>query len=552
MNSIRECISLQFGNYSNFIGTHFWNLQEASFSYDLNNQKPLEICHDILFREGLNLKGDVTYTPRLLCVDLKDSFYQLQDIHKGLYDIDSNTVCNEDLCTKEIATIKNEPIIPNEFLTDLAEEEKCTKDENDKKINTSKKFYNLDTIVKVWSDYLKVRFHPRTITGLTQYKHNDSINTFDNFAQGLALWDLYDMKETWVNNLRLFAEECDYLQGFQVTMDSLNGFGGLASKALEYLNEEYSNKCVISMPVMSSNQIDNKKNPDLYAVNSSLLFSSLIESSNIFIPLSTSYDGWARGTNHLNLEYNCYKNELDYHTSAILASAIDTFTLGYRNRFDCNSMKNLSTKLSPIGRKAISASIQMPLGFNYKSNLLDYLQDIKVPLWKPVSPNCSTDMSVAQLMVLRGINKHLLYSSNLVRESKNPSHHCNSASEMLKLYLSFCDQSVRCTEVLGFESPLETIAPFPNIFSKLINQDGFLTQIARPSSSVVEKCTAISGLHNSNSMGDMLAKLNRDSSKVKGSKLSQMFNYNIDIVDFNDCLERLLVLSDNYSTNDCL
>jgi len=35
---------------------------------------------------------------------------------------------------------------------------------------------------------------------------------FNNFAQGLELWDSFKMKETWTDNLRLYAEECDYLQ----------------------------------------------------------------------------------------------------------------------------------------------------------------------------------------------------------------------------------------------------------------------------------------------------------------------------------------------------
>lgn len=70
----------------------------------------------------------------------------------------------------------------------------------------------MDNDVKIWSDFLKVRFHPRTITSIDEYKHNDSSNAFHNFAQGLALWDSYKMKEVWTDNLRLYAEECDYLQ----------------------------------------------------------------------------------------------------------------------------------------------------------------------------------------------------------------------------------------------------------------------------------------------------------------------------------------------------
>lgn len=68
---------------------------------------------------------------------------------------------------------------------------------------------------------------------------------------------------------------------------------------------------------------------------------------------------------------------------------------------------------------------------------------------------------------------------------------------------------------------------------------------------MVAKSTAISGLHNSNSIRGMLLALKTDSSNVKGSKLSHMFNYGIDVVDYKETLENLLVLSDNYLINDC-
>lgn len=105
---------------------------------------------------------------------------------------------------------------------------------------------------------------------------------------------------------------------------------------------------------------------------------------------------------------------MDYHSSAILASAIDTFTLGCRSRVDCDSMSNMCKRLTPLGRKAVSASMQLPLGFESKSNLLDYLQNAKLPLWKPISPQCTTEMSVAQTIVLRGITENMLYSKLVI------------------------------------------------------------------------------------------------------------------------------------------
>lgn len=47
----KEILTLQFGHYANFVGTHWWNLQEQSFEY--NTTTPSEINHDVLYREGL-------------------------------------------------------------------------------------------------------------------------------------------------------------------------------------------------------------------------------------------------------------------------------------------------------------------------------------------------------------------------------------------------------------------------------------------------------------------------------------------------------------------
>lgn len=90
-------------------------------------------------------------------------------------------------------------------------------------------------------------------------------------------------------------------------MDSLTGFGGLACNALEYLQDEYSNKNIIAMPVMSDNCILEDENSKLQTVNTSLLFSSLFENSNMFVPLSTSYSGWVKSQSYLTLDRLSYK-----------------------------------------------------------------------------------------------------------------------------------------------------------------------------------------------------------------------------------------------------
>ena len=51
-------------------------LQEAGFVYggnDGSSGELFEVDNDVLFREGLTMKGEVTYTPRLLSLDLQGS-----------------------------------------------------------------------------------------------------------------------------------------------------------------------------------------------------------------------------------------------------------------------------------------------------------------------------------------------------------------------------------------------------------------------------------------------------------------------------------------------
>ena len=82
----RPLITIQCGNYSNYIGSHFWNLQESGFVYKDDNtpgvnqsEDLLEIDNDVLYREGVTINKEVTYTPRLIAVDLKGSLGALPE-----------------------------------------------------------------------------------------------------------------------------------------------------------------------------------------------------------------------------------------------------------------------------------------------------------------------------------------------------------------------------------------------------------------------------------------------------------------------------------------
>lgn len=162
--STREILTLQFGHYSNYVGAHFWNIQELSFDY--TGTVKSECNHDILYREGQSARGEVTYTPRLILSDLKGSLKTLP-ASGGLHD-DSRQV--EDICWDTVEKIE-EPIPPkNEYLTDIVAEGTT---------NLQSKEYSLDeTTVQTWTDFLYPRFHTRTVNVVQEYEHgNENVSS---------------------------------------------------------------------------------------------------------------------------------------------------------------------------------------------------------------------------------------------------------------------------------------------------------------------------------------------------------------------------------------
>jgi hypothetical protein len=72
--------------------------------------------------------------------------------------------------------------------------------------------YELDDKVVYWSDYLGVKFHPRSFIVVNEYQHNSVENAFNSYPQGIELWRTESFVEKWTDNCRAYAEECDYLQ----------------------------------------------------------------------------------------------------------------------------------------------------------------------------------------------------------------------------------------------------------------------------------------------------------------------------------------------------
>lgn len=153
--STREILTLQLGGYSNFVGAHFWNLQELSFDY--TGTVKTEVNHDILYREGQTAKGETTYTPRLLIADLKGALRTLPE-SGGLQAEELN-----DIPWDNVEKIEEPAADKNEYLKDIDAQGP----------STATKEYKLEDSVNTWTDYLYPRLHSRTVNVIKEYRQDD-------------------------------------------------------------------------------------------------------------------------------------------------------------------------------------------------------------------------------------------------------------------------------------------------------------------------------------------------------------------------------------------
>ncbi|CAG9784915.1 unnamed protein product [Diatraea saccharalis] len=534
----REILTLQFGHYSNYVGSHFWNIQELSFDY--TGTKNNDINHDILYREGESAKGEVTYTPRLILADLKGSLKTLP----ATGSLPLETV-NEDPQWETVETIEETVPERNQFLMDIDSED----------VNIEENQYNFEEDVKTWTDFLYPRFHNRTVNIVKQYCHGDETETFDIYNSGCTLWK-QDFGDTFSDNIRKYVEECDSIQGFHVNFDCTDGFSGLAIGCIEHLADEYI-KPILAHPIIASYFTDNdpKSQEDrdksnlkdsIRLVNTALSIQELSEHTSLFVPLCTGERGWRKPGNPRAFEHVKYNPQLYYHSSALIASALDTLSQKYRHKSNFYTLSDIIADMSGYGRKMAAASLGIPFTFNESQYLIDHLNNMTKPIYASITPSCklATD-KLFQLITVRGIPESFLKAP--LKEAKEqmnlPAYRCSSVKEMFELYFQ-ASNFLSATNVTVTESPLELKVPFPKIFSENLNAYGFLKN--SNSQETTKSCAVIAGYHNGNFLADVIEKLHREAGRIKFAKLHKFQNEGLEAADYHESLNRLAEFKDNY------
>nr|CAD7204007.1 unnamed protein product [Timema douglasi]CAD7397703.1 unnamed protein product [Timema poppensis] len=340
--------------------------------------------------------------------------------------------------------------------------------------------------------------------------------------------------------------------GFHILLDGYDGFGGLGVGALQYLRDEYPSKSTLVFPTLPSTFPDSTAQQDSCRVlNLMFCLQNVSEHCSLFAPLCLGSKGWRQPGPPRTFPHLLYDASLAYHSSAILATALDTITLRYRCReSSASGLAELCDELSRHGRRAAATSLGLPFAMKPDGFLLDTLETWQGPLWQSLSPNCllEEDRIWMQSVVLRGITPNRMRNPKKEEEytlKSNQAYTCTSIKDMLSLFLSCCSYAT-LSHVTVANSACRVTAPFPQIYSDYVSIDGSISDTKRFENTSVYSVPAIAGLHTSSSVGTMLESLHFQSNRLQFKKFHHFSSAGLEEDEYTECLDQLLQLRECY------
>ncbi|KFP86380.1 Protein misato 1, partial [Apaloderma vittatum] len=362
------------------------------------------------------------------------------------------------------------------------------------------------------------------------------------FGQGESLLQDPGCLEELEDRLHFYVEECDYLQGFQVLCDLHSGFSGVGAKVTELLCDEYSGKGILTWGLTPTTTDAGVSKPGGKTGTRQRFHARLGSRRCLFA--SPSFSSCNSPV--------CLPPQasLNYHSSAILAAALDTLTAPYRLSSSQGSMMHLAETLNFSGRKVVAAWASIPFparrrAYSLPDTLRSYQHDAP---WELLSPCRKHKVSCcfAQSVVLRGICKESPISSRPGKPPASPLHACESAEEVLQRYLHTVFPGALSTAHV-LEQPCDTLPPYPQFFSPLLTRQGFL--LDKPpsySSAAVESIPVLAALQSSPVVRTLLRGLYQDLQKLNPGRWASFFAAGVEQEEFREALEELRTLAQCY------
>jgi len=220
------------------------------------------------------------------------------------------------------------------------------------------------------------------------------------------------------------------------------------------------------------------------------------------------------------MPYLEYRPELPYHSSAVLAAALDTITLPWRRKRDRLPLYEVTGHLAAHGRTVASVAAALPLELGHSDTLATWLTEGKLQLCG-LTPGVADDSEVwSGCAVLRGVDDT---SSGASVGDPWSDLMTRAGSQQLTSRL---------------RDPLLTVAPFPALFSPAVDPHGLIRQ-QPPRAEGVRSVPVAAVLESGRGVGDSLASLLATCARFNVSKFHRFAAAGLEPDDFAEVLERL-------------
>ncbi|XP_030321161.1 protein misato homolog 1 isoform X2 [Calypte anna] len=504
-----EAVTLQLGQFAGCVGTHWWGLQAAALR---SPSEPSELRHTVLLRPGRGPGGREIHTPRLVALELKGGVGAVGAGGAGPeapVSWDGAVASYLERAPGGGSAAQNAGQRRGDASSDGQEGSSSAVQGSSpapSRLSVSQDVHSAGSI-RVWSDYLNVHLHPKSVYVIRQYMHDGDCGCLEAFGQGESLLRDPGCIEELEDRLHFYVEECDNLQDFQKNFYRL--------------------------------------------MNTVMGIVHLSSHSSLFCPLSLSGSLGIQPQPPVMFPYLHYDASLNYHSSAILAAALDTLTAPYRLCSSQGSMLHLAETLNFSGRKVVAAWASVPFPALRGSSLPDILcaYEQEVP-WKLLSSCREQKVSCcfAQSVVLRGICKESHLSSWQGKQPPSPLHTWESSEQILQQYLHSVFPGAFSTSHM-LQQSCHTLPPYPQFFSPLLTREGFLLdKPPRYPSAAVESIPVLAALQSSAVLHTLLHSLDKDLQKLNTRRLPSFFSAGVEHDDFQETLEELRTLSQCYKT----
>ncbi|KAH7080898.1 protein DML1 [Paraphoma chrysanthemicola] len=334
---MHEIVTLQFGERSNYLGTHFWNTQESYFTYPPEPESPVN--HDVLFRPGIAPNGSDTFTPRALLYDLKGAFGSMRKINALYEPEDDRSILDQKGVWPSKPIIQQAQAIPPSTY-----QEHLDAGLDPPALNSSS--------VRYWSDYSRVFYHPKSIVQLSEFDVNDKLMPFEKWDVGMDLFEKLEREVDLVDrDLRPFVEECDGIQGLQIFTGVDDAWGGWACGWLERLRDEYGKLSIWTWGLgdHGANASVGRERRMEQIVNSSRSMQTLGEQSSVYVPISNTP---SRLPSYLSLDPTS-----PWHVGALQAIGVESMTISSRLRTSVGgrgTLQDLEDTINSTGKRRIA------------------------------------------------------------------------------------------------------------------------------------------------------------------------------------------------------